>query len=141
MTFPEKIHDYVGGEIGDFKIYELNKGRSLVYEPKRTSVNKNFIVFQKSGKYHFNLKVSGSDSDKDVEIRNAKRCKLFSLLIETKVFKLFECPKSLMIQNKTKVALKVNEYWIENSKFVSKGPPLRINGEIVYYQGRRVSNI
>ena len=135
VSFETKINDYVGGEIGDFKIYELNKGKSLVYEAKRDSINKNFIVFSKGGKYHFNLKTQSGMSDKDIEIKEARECELFNLFFETAEFKLFECPRSLFIMNKKKDPLKVNEFIVSDKKFISKGPPLWINGKLVYYKG------
>ena len=136
ITFPDKIYDYVGGEVADFKIYELNKGKSLVYEVKRKGINKNFIVFEKTGKYHFNIKYDENLANKDIVIRPARPCKLFSLIKETKIYKLFECPKSLYIQNNSKLKLKVNEEYISNNKFVSKGPPIWINNELIYLKGR-----
>lgn len=135
VTFETKINDYVGGEIGDFKIYELNKGKSLVYEAKRSEINKNFIAFTKGGKYHFNLNSKKGMSDKDIEIKEAKKCDLFNLLQETKTFKLFECPRSLFIVNKKKVTFKVNEFVVSDRKFISKGPPVWIDGKLIYYKG------
>ena len=135
MSFETKINDYVGGEIGDFKIYELNKGMSLVYEAKKDAINKNFIVFSKGGKYHFNLKTQTGMSDKDIEIKKARKCELFNLLYEKAEFKLFECPRSLFIVNKKRDPLKVNEFVVSDKKFISKGPPLWVNGKLVYYKG------
>ena len=135
VTFETKINDYVGGEIGDFKIYELNKGKSLVYEAKRSEIDKNFIAFTKGGKYHFNLNSKKGMSDKDIEIKDARKCELFNLLKETKQFKLFECPKSLFIVNKLKRPLKVNEFVVQDRKFISKGPPLWVMNKLVSYKG------
>ena len=135
VTFPNKINDYVGGEIGDFKIYELNKGKSLVYEAKRKNINKNFIVFERGGKYHFNLKYDERMSNKDVEIKFAKKCKLFGLIKETREYKIFECPRSLFILNTSKIPLKVNDYIIQDKKFISKGPPVWINEKLIYSKG------
>ena len=134
ITFPSKVLDFVGGDRGDFKVYELNKGRSLVYEPHKSSVDKNFLVFLKDQKFHYNLKSDNSFSDKDIEIKKAKPCKLFSLLKETKNFKLFECPRSLYLVNKSP-RLKVNEMEIGKAKFLSKGPPLWVDGDLIYYRG------
>ena len=136
ITFPNKVYDYVGGEARDFKIYELNKARSLVFEPKRADINKNFIVFEKAGKYHFNLKYDAEKSNMDIEIKEAKKCKLFSLLKETKEFKLFECPKSLLVLNTSKKDLKVNNLVIKKRKYLSKGPPIWINEKLIYFKGQ-----
>ena len=84
ITFPDKINDYVGGQEGDFKIYELNKGKSLVVESKRKGFSRNFITFLKNGKYHFNVTYNESLSNKDVEIKEAKSCSYLSLIKETK---------------------------------------------------------
>lgn len=136
VNFPNKVQDYVGGQEGDFKIYELNKGKSLVYEPKQKGFSRNFITFLKEEKYHFNLKYSEKLSNKDVEIRKAERCTYFTLLKETKEYQLFECPKSLFFVNKTKRPVKVNEQTIKTKSYLSKGPPIYLDGKMVYYQGR-----
>ena len=47
VGFPEKVRDYVGGHVSDFKVYELNKGKTLVYEPKSKGFKRNIIVFFK----------------------------------------------------------------------------------------------
>ncbi|MBT4789939.1 MAG: hypothetical protein HON90_00080 [Halobacteriovoraceae bacterium] len=136
VTFPSKIYDYVGGERGDFKIYELNKGKSLVYEVKRKGIDKNFIVFQKGGKYHFNLKYDESMSNKDIEIKQARRCELFSLLKKEKDYKLFECPRSLLVVNTSVKNLNVNGFVVKKSKYISKGPPVWIDQKLVYLKGQ-----
>lgn len=136
VTFPSKVHDYVGGTKADFQIYELNSKKSLVYEPKNKEINRNFIVFLKNDKYHYNLRYSEQLSNKDVEIREAKECSLFNLIKETKQFKLFECPKSLYFINKSKKGVKINEEVVENHKFLSKGPPIYLNDKLIYYKGR-----
>jgi len=136
VNFPHKVQDYVGGQEGDFKIYELNKGKSLVYEPKQKGFSRNFITFLKEEKYHFNLKYSEKFSNKDVEIRKAERCTYFTLLKETKEYQLFECPKSLFFVNKTKRPVKVNELTVKAKSYLSKGPPIYLDGKMIYYQGR-----
>ena len=136
VTFSDRIYDYVGGQEQDFKIYELNKKRSLVFEPKRTDIDRNFIVFGKKNKHHFNIKYSEDYSNKYIEIREAETCKLYSLIKETKSYQLFECPRSLLIINKRASKLKVNESFIDKKKFISKGPPVWINSQLIYYRGR-----
>lgn len=136
ITFSDRVHDYVGGQEQDFKIYELNKKRSLVFEPKRTDIDRNFIVFGKKDKHHFNIKYDDDLSNKDIEIKEAKPCKLYTLLKDTKDYQLFECPMSLLVINKNSTKLKVNESVISNKKFISKGPPVWINNRMIYYKGR-----
>lgn len=136
VSFPSKVHDYVGGQEGDFKIYELNKGKSLVFEPKRKGFSRNFISFLKEDKYHFNLQYSEEFSNKDIEIKKAKACSYFTLLKETPEYQLFECPKSLYFVNKLKRPVKVNELTIKNKSYLSKGPPIYLDKKMIYYQGR-----
>ncbi len=136
VTFSDRVYDYVGGQEQDFKIYELNKKRSLVFEPKRTDIDRNFIVFGKNNKHHFNIKYSETLSNKDIEIKEAEPCRLYSLLKESKDFQLFECPKSLLVINKSNSKLKVNDLVISKRKFISKGPPVWINSKMIYYKGR-----
>ena len=136
ITFPEKINDYVGGQEGDFKIYELNKGKSLVLESKRKGFSRNFITFLKKGKFHFNVTYSETLSNKDVEIKEAKSCSYLSLLKETKVYQLFECPKSLLFVNKTHQAVKVNELIVKEKSYISKGPPVSLGEKLIYLNGR-----
>ncbi|MEX1099781.1 MAG: hypothetical protein WEB87_05110, partial [Bacteriovoracaceae bacterium] len=138
VTFPDKVHDYVGGTKEDFQIYELNKKKSLVYEPKNKSIDRNFIVFLQDAKYHYNLKYSDELSNKDIVIKAAKKCSLFSLIKETASYKLFECHKSIFFVNKRKSKVKVNEEVVEEKKFLSKGPPIFLNGELIYYRGRAI---
>lgn len=136
VGFPEKVSDYVGGQEGDFKIYELNKGKSLVFEPKRKGFSRNFITFLKDSKYHFNIAYDESLSNKDVEIKEAQTCSYFTLLKETSDYQLFECPKSLFFVNKTKKPVRVNELTIKDKSYLSKGPPIFLGEKIIYYQGR-----
>ncbi len=136
ITFNDRIYDYVGGQEQDFKIYELNKKRSLVFEPKRSDINRNFIVFGKKDKHHFNIKYDDTLSNKDIEIKEARPCKLYTLLKDTEDYQLFECPMSLLVINKSESKLKVNESIISKKKFISKGPPVWINNQMTYYKGR-----
>jgi hypothetical protein len=136
MTFPAKVFDYVGGQEGDFKIYELNKRKSLVIEAKRKDINRNFIVFEKDGKYHFNIKYDENLSNKDIVLKSAKSCGLYSIIKETIKYQLFECPKSLLLVNKSKAKLKVNDFYLAKKKFISKGPPVWIDEKLIYYKGR-----
>jgi hypothetical protein len=136
INFESKVQDYVGGQIEDFKIYELNKGKSLVLEAKKKDFSRNFITFLKDKKYHYNLKYNEKFSNKDVVIKNARPCSYFSLIKETSDFQLFECPKSLFFINKRKSAIRVNELIVKSKSYLSKGPPLYINNELIYYQGR-----
>lgn len=136
VTFSDRIYDYVGGQEQDFKIYELNKKRSLVFEPKRTDIDRNFIVFGKKDKHHFNIKYSDDYSNKDIEIRAAESCKLYTLIKETSDYQLFECPRSLLVVNKRNIKLRVNESFIDKKKFISKGPPVWIESRLIYYRGR-----
>lgn len=136
VNFPDKITDYVGGQEGDFKIYELNKNRSLVYEPKRKGFSRNFITFLRDSKYHYNISYNEEYSNKDITIQEAKTCTYFTLLKETKTYQLFECPKSLFFINKSKTPVKVNELIIKDRAYLSKGPPIYLENKIIYYQGR-----
>lgn len=135
ITYPDRVHDYVGGTEGDFKIYELNKKRSLVFEPKRKDIDRNFIVFNQKGKYHFNIKYDEKLSNKDIEVQNATKCNLYTLLKSTDSYQLFECPKSILFVNKLKNAQLVNTLQIANKKYLSKGPPIYLNGKMIYYKG------
>lgn len=136
VNFTAKVNDYVGGQEADFKIYELNKGKSLVFEPKQKSFSRNFITFMKDGKYHFNLSYNEEFSNKDIEIREAEPCTYFTLIKETQNFQLFECPKSLFFVNKSKTPVKINELTVKGKTYLSKGPPIYLNNKIIYYQGR-----
>ncbi|HLE12837.1 MAG: hypothetical protein A2504_00380 [Bdellovibrionales bacterium RIFOXYD12_FULL_39_22] len=135
ITFSDRVTDYVGGMDADFKIYELNKGRSLVFEPKRKEVDRNFLVFLKDGKYHFNIKYADDFSNKDIEIQEAKACDLFELIEEKNEYQLFACPKSMLFVNKLKTPVRVNEQNIDgNSRvYLSKGPPIYLEGKMIYY--------
>ena len=35
VTFPERVVDYVGGRKGEFRVHQLNRGKTLVFEPKK----------------------------------------------------------------------------------------------------------
>lgn len=136
VNFPAKVNDYVGGQEGDFKIYEMNKGKSLVFEPKRKGIDRNFITFLKDSKFHFNVSYNEDISNKDIEIVEAQTCTYFTLLKETPDYQLFECPKSLFFINKRKNPVKINELTIKDKSYLSKGPPIILNDQMIYYQGR-----
>ena len=137
ISFPERVVDYAGGHEADFKIYELNKGRSLVYEPKRRDINRNFILFLKSKKFHFNIKYSAELSNKDIEIREAKACNLYSLLEDKKTYQLFECPRSILFINKGKNSVRVNDLVVKDRVYLNKGPPIYLDGKIINYRGTK----
>lgn len=136
INFQTKVADYVGGQAGDFKIYELNKGRSLVFEPKQKGFSRNFITFMKNEKYHFNLTYREDLSNKDVEIRKAQVCTHFTLIKETSDYQLFECPKSLFFVNKLNASVKVNDLTVRKKTYLSKGPPIFLDKKMIYFQGR-----
>lgn len=136
ITFPSKVFDYVGGQEGDFKIYELNKGKSLVFESKKKGFSRNFLAFLKQDKYHFNIAYDESLSNKDVEIKQARTCSYFSILKETKEYQLFECPRSLFFINKLKKEVRVNDQIIKDRSYLSKGPPIYVNKKLIYVNGR-----
>lgn len=138
VNFSTQVTDYVGGELGDFKVYELNHHKSLIFEPKKKDFQKNFITFTKKDKYHFNLVYDEKFSNKDIEIREAEKCSYFNLVVETKDYQLFECPKSLFFVNKRKTPVKVNDLVISEKSYLSKGPPIYLEGSLIYYQGRKL---
>jgi len=135
ITFPSKVYDYVGGQTGDFAIYEVNMGRSLVFEAKKKEIDRNFIVFHKDSKYHFNIKYSDEFSDKDIEIREASTCNFFELLDSGPHYQIFECPKSLLLVNKSSARIKAGDLWVSKRAYLSKGPPVYLNGKLVYFKG------
>ncbi|OFZ38157.1 MAG: hypothetical protein A2504_17020 [Bdellovibrionales bacterium RIFOXYD12_FULL_39_22] len=135
ITFPERITDYVGGTEGDFKIYELNKRQSLVFEPKRKEIDCNFILFEKDAKYYFNIKYSDELASQDIEIKEAQTCSLYSLIADKKDYQLFDCPRSILFVNKSKAKVKVNDQEFLDRAFLSKGPPIFLNGKLIYYRG------
>lgn len=136
ISFPSKVIDYVGGQEGDFKIYELNKNKSLVYEPKSKDFSRNFISFLKEEKFHYNLKYNEQLADKDVTLKRAETCGYYSLILESDTFQLFECPKSLLLKNKTNTPLLVNDMTVVSSSYISKGPPVYVNNRLIYFRGQ-----
>ena len=135
LTFPEKVSDYAGGRKGDFVIYGLNKNRTLAFETKGANFRHNFIAFSGGTKYHFNLEYSQDKSNKDIEIKKAATCQTFVLLKETPDFRLFECPKSLYFVNKRSTPVKVNDLVVVKKSYLSKGPPIFVDGRLIYYRG------
>lgn len=135
LTFPSKVTDYVGGAKNDFNIYEVNKGLSLVFSTKNKEINRNFISFTQNGKYHFNVIYNDQLSNKDIVIKEAKRCSMFEMIKETKEYQLFECPRSILFINRTKGKVRLNELMIRDKQYLSKGPPIILNGKMIYYRG------
>ena len=136
VSFPDKVQDYAGGQKGDFQTYEINHKRSLIFKPKKKGFKRNFITFLKDSRYHFNLVYSDRHSNPDIEIKAAQKCNYFTLIKKTKNYQLFECPKSLFFINTSKTPLKVNGRTIQGNSYLSKGPPIFVNGKMIYYQGR-----
>ena len=135
VTFPNKVTDYAGGQKGDFLIYGLNKDKTLVFEAKSENFKRNFIAFAGGTKYHFNLAYDWERSNKDIEIKRGVPCQTFVLLKETPAFRLFECPKSLYFVNRKSAPAKVNDQMIVKKSYLSKGPPIWVDGHLIYYQG------
>ena len=135
ITFPSKVQDYIGGVNSDFKVYELNKGKTLVYEPKSKNVKRNLIIFLKKKKYHFDMIYNETLSNKDIEIKQAKPCNKLNLIKETVKYQLFSCPKSLLFINKSKMPVKINHLVVKDRKFLSKGPLIVLDSKKIYYQG------
>ncbi len=135
VTFPAKITDYAGGRKGDFLVYGLNKDKTLVFESKGVNFKHNFIAFGGGEKYHFNLAYDEGKSNKDIEIKKGVPCMAFVLLKETPSWRLFECPKSLYFVNKKSTPVKVNDQMVAKKSYLSKGPPIVVEGRLIYYQG------
>lgn len=135
ISFPGKVRDYVGGQKGELQVYQLNQGKSLVLESKSKSIQRNFIIFLKDSKYHLNLVSRPKYSNKDIEIYPGEKCNFFSLLKKTAHYQLFECPKSLFFVNKRKRPVKINNFMVQDQSYLSKGPPVYLDGKMIYYQG------
>ena len=135
VTFPSKIGDYAGGKKGSFIVYGVNKDKALVFETKGANFRHNFIAFGRKTKYHFNLVYDQEKSNKDIEIRKGVPCQTFVLLKETGDYKLFECPRSLFFVNKKIVPVKINDMLVTKQSYLSKGPPIFVDGSLIYYQG------
>ena len=136
INFPQKLEDYAGGQKGDYLVYELNKGKGLVFESKTRGFNKNFITFAGGIKYHFNLVYNKKYSVRDIELRQGEPCSYFKLHKETRSYQLFSCPKSLFFINKEKKSVSVNNIVIRDKGYISKGPPVFLNGKIIYFPGK-----
>lgn len=136
LSLPSVVTDYVGGQEGDYKIYELNKGKSLVFETKKKDFDRNMIVFMRDSKLHFNVRYDEALANKDVVVRDAETCTYFTLLKETKDYQLFDCPKSLYFINKHKTPVRVNDLTVKDKAFISKGPPVYLENALIYFQGR-----
>ena len=135
VTFLAKVSDYAGGQKRDFHIYGINKDKTLVFEAKGINFKRNFIAFSGGTKYHFNLAYDQERSNKDIEIKRGVPCQTFVLLKETSTFRLFECPKSLYFVNKMPSPVKVNDMVVSKKSYLSKGPPIYLDGHLIYYQG------
>ena len=135
VTFPAKVSDYAGGQKGAFVIYGLNKDKTLAFETKGANFRHNFIVFSEGTKYHFNLVYDQKKSNKDIEIKKGVPCHAFVSLKETKNYRLFECPQSLFFVNKKSNPVKVNDMIVPKKSYLSKGPPIFVDGKLIYYQG------
>ena len=135
VTFPAKVSDYAGGRKGDFIIYGLNKDKTLAFETKGVNFKHNFIAFAGGTKYHFNLAYDQEKSNKDIEIRKGVPCQALVLLKETKSYRLFECPQSLFLVNKKTTPVKINDMMVSKKSYLSKGPPVFLDGRLIYYQG------
>ena len=134
VTFPGKVEDYVGGKKGEFKIYQLGNGKTLIFEP-RSKIDRNFIAFAKGKKYHFNLKTH-HPSHKDITLASGVCCSNLRPLHQKKKWQLFECPKSLYLFNKGARPIQVNENTVTDKICLSKGPPIFVDGKLIYDQGR-----
>ena len=136
LNLSSVVTDYVGGQEGDYKIYELNKGRSLVFETKKKDFDRNMIVFMRDSKLHFNVRYDEAFANKDIVIKEAKTCTYFTLLKETSDYQLFDCPRSLYFINKRKTPVRVNDLTVKDKAFISKGPPVYLEKAMIYFQGR-----
>ena len=135
VTFPEKIFDYVGGSLANFKVHELNKSKTLVFETQGKKFTTNFVAFGKKDKYHLNFVYDEKRSARDITLAQGAKCTYFTLLKDTPSYRLFECPRSLFIINKQKKPLKINDLKISKNGYLSKGPPVVIEGIKVYERG------
>ena len=136
VTFPGKVEDYAGGRRLDLKIHQLDGGKTLVFEPLRKSVDRNFIAFVKGKKYHFNLKIRPALSHKDITLAQGRPCSELRSIKDTPRWQLFECPRSLYFVNKTPSPIRLNELTVTDKAFISKGPPVLLDGKIIHHHGR-----
>jgi hypothetical protein len=89
----------------------------------------------KNSTFYINFKHNEALSQKLISINYAKESRSYSVITDNKRFKILDTRNSLLFINKSDKPLIVNEQVVNNRKFISKGPPVFVDGKMVYFQG------
>jgi type IV secretory pathway VirB9-like protein len=125
LTFQDEVTSFMyGGSKSDLFISLTNSNKTLTLKPKTKSLSSNLLVITKGRKYYFNVLYSADKPHKFIEIKKGQINNAQKLILEAKDYKLYQGLSSIMVINKTKKEITLNEKKFKTKAYFGKGIPL-----------------
>lgn len=134
LHFDEPVEFIQAGRNGDFSLRRSNNKKVVVIQPLIEKFEpKALVVITASDTYNFRVLSNDKDTHTSLFIHSGKMNKSYIKKIETNLFKILEGDNSVLVINKSKSQIIVNEQPVARESLHSKGLPLIINSQIVNF--------
>ncbi len=127
LSFDSEITSFMyGGNQDDLFTKVTNNSRTLALKLKEGNISSNLLVITKNRKYYFNI-VHGEDRPHQfVEVRDGQINHALKEIRSFKKFDILEGQTSILVINKNKTPIVINNRKIKTKEYFSKGVPLFI---------------
>ncbi len=134
LVFDEPVEYVSAGKEGDFDLHRANNQKILVIRPLKEFTETDMIVITKNHHYQFKLKgpLTGDKTHSFIYLHEGEINRSFVKKVETDSYKVLEGETSILIQNKKKEPLMVNEKLLDREGYFSKGSPILIGNQRVW---------
>lgn len=133
LVFDEPVEYVSAGKEGDFDLHRANNQKILVIRPLKEFNETDMIVITKNHHYQFKIKspAQGEKSHSFIYLHEGEINRSFIKKLETENYRILEGDTSILVQNKKKGPLVVNEQVIDRQGHFSKGSPVMIGNQRV----------
>lgn len=132
LTFESEVTSYMyGGAKEDLFMQVTNNMRTLAIKPKREGIASNLLVITKNRKYYFNVRYDSKNPHQFIEVKDGIINHGMRELLNAENYQLMEGESSVMVINRGKKPLKVNDSVVETKEYFSKGVPIIIENNRV----------
>ena len=129
LTFKDEVRSFIYGGVKEEIFSELaNNNKTLVIKVKKKGIDTNLIILTSKNRYYFSVKGVDKYSHQFIEIEDGAINSNFKKIKETYTFELFEGTTSIMVVNKSKTPIIVNDVEVTAKEYFSKGVPLIMDG-------------
>jgi hypothetical protein len=129
LTFKDEVRSFIYGGVKEEIFSELaNNNKTLVIKVKKKGIDTNLIIVTSKNRYYFSVKGVDKYSHQFIEIEDGIINSNFKKIKETDTFELFEGMTSIMVVNKSKTPIIINDVEVSAKEYFSKGVPLIMDG-------------